>query len=397
MRVTIMRLTLCAIVLTVGLSLEAQVLIAFRSKAVVESGIVTLKEVADIQATNPADRQKLSAVIVGPAPGPDRTMTLEFETVRSRLLSAGVSLAEIQFSGPTTMTLIGPKSSSSDASRDSTRTAARPIPSGSGVQSAIEAAIRRYLTAQGGGQSYAVSARIDAESLATIASAEKRGFEIAGGAPPWTGTQNFTVRFLDPNDVIQRLDVNCEVSLRPSILAAKHALPRGHVVCADDLVWKKSENGEEANCATDPKLVLGMETQQTLRTGQAISYSSLKAIPLVRNGQFVTVTSRRPGMSVQRVMKAKVDGTAGEVIALLTLEDRKTVFARVTGLQEAEVVENGQTISPPADPISTIARIAAPALPKLDQSRMTSPDRTESLEFRVHVNPVQALSVPELY
>ena len=152
---------------------------------------------------------------------------------------------------------------------------------------------------------------------------------------------------------------------------------------------------------------------EALRTGQAIPLDAVKALPLVRNGQFVTVTSRRPGLAVQRVMKARADGVAGEVIALQTLEDRKTVLARVTGLQEAEVIDDsiapttgpkierqtagiaGPAIPPPVTTADALVEATGgPILPVLHQLAAEPVREVPSDRPQVFANPTKALSVP---
>ncbi len=187
------------------------------------------------------------------------------------------------------------------------------------------------------------------------------------------------------------MQVACNVTARPMILAAKAALPRGHVIGPDDLVWKKSASDADAACITNPHELLGHETQQALRVGEPIRRDVVKRLPLVRHGQFVTVSSRRPGLAVQRVMKAKADGAFGEVIAFQTLETHKTVLARVTGLLEADVVDAADAASPKTQLVRN-EQIAGP--PSVPSQESESPAAATNDMPRVHVNPVRPLSVP---
>jgi flagella basal body P-ring formation protein FlgA len=368
----------------------AGVLVAFRDRASVESPLVTLGDVAALHASDPVDAQRLSAVILGPAPADGREGSITFETVRSRLLSAGIDLSEIEFSGPSAVPIAGSKptpTSETSVPRDvGSREASQ-------IEQVVIQAIRRYLAVQSRGETFEVSTTVTADAARLLASAATRGVDVSGGRAPWSGQQTFVLKVLDAQDRVQEVQVACKVTARPSVLAAKAALPRGHVIGPDDLVWKKATNDAEATCATNPQQLLGYETQQSLRAGEPIPRDAVKMLPLVRSGQFVTVSSRRPGLAVQRVMKAKADGALGEVIAFQTLETHKTVLARVTGLLEADIVDSADPS--PKTQIVHAEPVAGPGPPETAVSEKASTVETAAAYMpRVYVNPVRPMSVP---
>jgi len=375
--------------LAAGQVAAAGVLVAFRDKATVASSLVTLGDVAELHAADAADEQRLSAVILGPAPAAGREGSITFETVRSRLLAAGVDLADVEFSGPAIVPI-----SAMNAVPQETTTAHGTLghDAMSRLEQVIVQAIRRYLAVQSAGESFEVSASITADEARLLASAVTRGVDVSGGNAPWPGQQTFILKVIDAHEQVQVVQVTCKVTPRPMVLAAKAALSRGHVIGPDDLVWKKSEGDADAACITNPHELLGHETQQSLRAGEPIRRDAVKTLPLVRNGQFVTVSSRRPGLAVQRVMKAKADGALGEVVAFQTLETRKTVLARVTGLLEADVVDSADPALA-AKPIVHDERIAGPQPEKVSEAHSTIVPATNEMP-RVYVNPVRPMSVP---
>jgi hypothetical protein len=91
-------------------------------------------------------------------------------------------------------------------------------------------------------------------------------------------------------------------------------------------------------------------------------------------------------------MKAKADGAFGEIVAMQTLEDHKTILARITGLLEGDVVEadNASGTKPAHGEIAAqmITPVGYEAAANL--TSMPSPAFTP----RVHVNPTEPLSVP---
>ena len=376
------------VTLAVHQAATAGVLVAFRDQASVGSSLVTLGDIAELHTSDPVDAQRLSAVILGPAPADGRDGSITFETVRSRLLAAGIDLAAVEFSGPATIPITGSKTSPKKASPTHNKLGNDAV---SRIDDVVSRAIRRYLALQSSGEAFEVAPTLTSETARLLASAATRGVDVSGGRAPWSGQQTFLLKVLDAQDHIQEVQVVCKVTARPAVLAAKAPLPRGHVIGPDDLVWKKSTNDTEASCITNPQELLGHETQQALRAGEPIPRDAVKMLPLVRNGQFVTVSSRRPGLAVQRVMKAKADGGLGEVIAFQTLETHKTVLARITGLLEADVVESGDAKSPEMRIVHE-----EPTSPLPNPSEVTSSNVAAAPTYmpRVHVNPVRPMSVP---
>jgi flagella basal body P-ring formation protein FlgA len=57
----------------------------------------------------------------------------------------------------------------------------------------------------------------------------------------------------------------------------------------------------------------------------------------------VTVYVRAPGVQVRTAARSRDTGSQGELISVESLENRQTYFARVTGIQEAEVYARGQS------------------------------------------------------
>jgi len=365
---------------------RADALVAFRPAATIAGSLVTLGDVADVRSTDVVSGQQLPTIILGPAPAAGRETVITFEVVRSRLMAAGVNLSEVEFSGPSSVTVSGAEATPVRPGRRP-----RPQPPAGDVrmraERAVSAAVRRYLASKGVASAVVEFNLPEAEN-AEVSAAESRGFEVTGGDAPWTGPQTFLLRFLDAAEQVREVRIGCVVSQPPLVLAARQALPKGHVLRPDDLVWKRAETDSEACAATDPRQLVGRETQQSIRTGQPIPTDAVRTLPLVRGGQFVTVTSRRPGVAVQRVMKAKDDGGIGELVSLTTLEDRKTVLARVTGLQEAEVVDprggrtalEGQGTAPPEMEVE-------PPPTGIEPAAVYAP--------RVRVNPTRPLSVPD--
>ena len=388
---------------------HGSVIVTLRPTASVSASLVTLGDVAEIRATDPIDAERLAAILVSPAPPTGRDDRLSYVAVRERLLAAGIDLAQVEFAGAVeTVVTFAPES------EKSTRPSPTPARAEAhDVKRAVEEAIVRKLARVTDVTAFTVEAELSEAQTAFLSAAAVRGCDVVGGSPPWRGEQTFVLRVLDGAERLREVRVTCQLRQHPLVLAAKHALPRGHVVQPGDLAWKRVGKDEELGAATNPRQLIGRETRQPIRTGQPIPPDAVRSLPLVRSGQFVTVTSQRPGVSVQRTMKATTDGAHGDVIPLVTLEDRKTVLAKVTGLHEAETVGEGATAGAAPQTVALSAQIEnstdnpplhreprgadGPVLPVLHEERDTPRQIPDPFGDRPRVlaNPIHPQCVSE--
>ena len=367
---------------------DGEVLVAFRAEATVSGGVVTLGDVAELNTADATRAQRLGSIVLGPAPAEGRVSRYDFATVRTRLAAAGANLSELAFSGASTTKVtaaaqntVQPAAVEQVLRRDSGAVRHR-------AKEAVAAAVSRHLAAQAPRLgAVRVEPSVSEADAPLLAAAAVRGFAVSGGAAPFVGSQTFSLRFFNEAEQVREVQVACLVSRKPLVLCALRALPKGHLLQADDLQWQQIDSPGDA--ATEPKLLIGREMLVPLRANQPVPADAVRAVPLVRSGQFVTVTSRKPGIAVQRVMKARGEGAAGELVPMLTLEDHKTILTRVTGVQEAEVVED--TVSPPSRPAAIAT--AAPVLPPPSTAPEIIPAAATDVP-QVRVNGTVALSVP---
>src|SRR5258708_5413931 len=85
-------------------------LIELKESAEVATAIVHLGQVAHIHDDDEKLVERLAAVTLFPAPTVGRTKAVEFETIRTRLVSLGFTLSDIEFSGSSLVTVSGTRS-----------------------------------------------------------------------------------------------------------------------------------------------------------------------------------------------------------------------------------------------------------------------------------------------
>ena len=429
---------------------QANVYLMLREATVSKTALVTLADLADVRGDDPEEVARLGALPLCPAPGDGRETRISYDMIRSRLVASGANLSQIQFGGTVEVRVRGasipapavePGRSRQTAAEKSAQltasstqrvmqtaavaghaaavstAATQAMPTAQGhaaaanapqtqnaqetrrqqLELAVNSALRRHLmlnAPQLG--AFDLKTHLSPAEFSTLELSALGGFDVSGGLSPYTGNQFFLLKFLDAQDRIREISVPCEIQSRPLVLVAARPVPRGRMLEAKDLTWRPLEQESERNSVTDPELLIGKEAVAGLRPGQALSMTDVKGVALVHNGEFVSVASRRPGISVQRTMRAKADGSAGDIIPAQTLEDRRTVLVRVTGRQEAETVEAGtETPAPPE-----IARLTQPATPVTTAAQMPAslsrltPLSGQTLLTPPRTNPVRPLTGP---
>jgi flagella basal body P-ring formation protein FlgA len=168
---------------------------------------------------------------------------------------------------------------------------------------------------------------------------------VRGGQPPWIGPQRFEI-VLDskdrsargPEDARDRFVLDVRVSLPPAIVITTRSLPRGALIRSADVRLHHGRTLDvhnEAYHSIDE--VVGRETTRAIPAEEMIRQSWVRQPLLIRRGEIITVYARSAGIRVRTLARARDDGSLGALIAVESLTDRKGYFARVSGVQEAEV------------------------------------------------------------
>jgi flagella basal body P-ring formation protein FlgA len=134
-----------------------------------------------------------------------------------------------------------------------------------------------------------------------------------------------------------------------AMVVAARVLPRGAVIGPGDVRLERP-NAEDrpVDGFGSIEKVVGHQTTRGIAAGKPLSATSVRPPILVRRGEVVTVYVRSPGIRVRSVARARDDGSLGDLIALESFEDRKTLLARVSGMQEVEIYGRAVRSTPAA-------------------------------------------------
>lgn len=327
--------------------------IRFRAAARVTAPVVRLADVAEVLAADAATAERLGAVELGPAPTPGTRRFLSARDVQDALLLAGANLSEHRWTGSAQIEIV----------RDAPTAAAAPVaerPLGFAEERQTREALSRAVAEYLAGQPQAagpvqVAPRLDVAQVRTLLGATTP-LVIEGGQAPWLGRQALVVAFDSPAGP-QRLAFEADVSPARLAVVTTRPLAKGAIIHPTDVAEVPVDTLPlEADLAVRLDDVVGQQTLRTFAAGQPLDRASIRRPLVVRRGEVVTVYARAAGLSVRTTARARDDGSAGDVVAVESLQTRDTYLARVTGPQTVEVLAAGVAAAEPAAP-------AAAALP----------------------------------
>lgn len=140
------------------------------------------------------------------------------------------------------------------------------------------------------------------------------------GPQSWTVYQSASVRIFD------------------QVLVASRFLTKGTVLSAADL---RSERRElsilPSGYETAPEQLTGKQLRRALTAGAVIAPQAVKAVPMIRQGETVTVVARQGGMEVSSSGVALGDANLGERLRVRNETSHRVVEGTVTGKHRIEV------------------------------------------------------------
>ncbi len=123
------------------------------------------------------------------------------------------------------------------------------------------------------------------------------------------------------------------------VYAAARALPRGHMLTADDIVAQKRDVSRLRSAyVTDAKFLVGQRLKTSILTGDIITASLLVADNYVRRGQTVTLVAKSSGMRISMAGKALSDGGLNQRIRVENLNSGRIVEGIVRSREHVEVL-----------------------------------------------------------
>lgn len=158
---------------------------------------------------------------------------------------------------------------------------------------------------------------------------------LPGGAPT-TGNLSIGVRCTGPRPwtVYQRASVR----IFGDVLVANRFLAAGTVLNrADFRVERRDLTALVGGYETAPENLLGKRLRSAFAAGAVISPNAVKTVPLVRQGEIVTLVVRQAGMEVSSSGTALSDAELGQRVRVRNESSKRVVEGTVTAQRRVEV------------------------------------------------------------
>ena len=138
------------------------------------------------------------------------------------------------------------------------------------------------------------------------------------------------VELVQEGSVVATVAARLEVGVTGPIVLLRHAVARGAVLRADDLVVEERElTGVPSSVVTTLADVVGKETRAALPANAPITLTALASPLLVRRGDVVTIIVETPGMRLSTPGEALEPGAAGAQIRVRNRKSQQEIAAQV--------------------------------------------------------------------
>ena len=367
--------------------------IVLRTEVTCQNEVVTLGDVAVITPYPGEKIDALKNVVLFPLPLAGRNRTVSYREIVDILRTHQIPVGNHAFSGAGQVIVIGvydtgtaTQSTTSRTTGKSSQTAkASPGKSGTIISQEEEMVKNAVLTF--------LRQNVDSEApwQVAVALSQKKQQEIAragqiigiravvpeslvaasdpsvtpnGSNDLWLGRQKFELqceqvsRQTGANPVVA---VEANVSLPPKMVVTRHAIPRGKIITAADVsvnyvqtpvrpenvTTKRTINGVtttrdnktelDPDVATTLEEVVGKTPAKTFGAGMPLMVSQLQMPILVKRAETVSVYVRNDGIVIKTLGIAKQDAKSGDLIAVESIQNKKTFLARAVDLGTVEI------------------------------------------------------------
>ena len=320
--------------------------IRLRASSQCDGTFVTLGDIAVVLTGDSAERSRLEAIELLPAPIGSKRRYLSVREVQDLLMLHGENLKTHRFSGASKITISAVLTRTKKETRlgaTATRRAKEKL------TEAIRAYLQKYVSADAPWK-IELSEIDDAAGRQVV---DARAINITGGRAPWIGSKHFTASV--PTVHGQRsFPVYAQLSREKLAVVAIRSISRGEVVSSHDVRLEAvgEVSGKNQPCRTIEEVV-GKEASRTLAANRVVMADSIRTIVLVRRGEVVTVTAQSGSVVIKTQARAKESGGEGDLIRVQSPIDRKEFFARVTNIGECEVFARSAKVLPTPEPIRT--------------------------------------------
>ena len=304
------------------------------SDARTSGSVVRLGDVADILNGGDDVTQALAQIELAPAPAAGKQRTISVREIQDTLERRGLNMLNIRLSGASQVNVV----SYNEQVKAPAKSKTLPLSSMQVAQRTIADSIVRHLQeANAASDPWTVTVELtDAQAQAALA--DIHHIEASGGQEPWYGKQTFQIAIRTDKGPAA-FSVEAKVTIPSSVVVTTKPVPRGAILDAADVTLQRVQPGTQTDDAFDSiDDVVGREAVKAMAPGQIIDPQYVRTPLLVKRGSVVTVYVQSPGVKIRTNGRARDNGSQGDTVTIESLLDRKSFEARVTGIDQVEVI-----------------------------------------------------------
>lgn len=299
---------------------EEPVRCVVRSQASVTGNTFRVSDVAECAGGPAALRQRILTTEVGRTPSPGQEFKIDPDWLLVRLRREGIDPRQVVWEGPRTLTVTA---------------ASRRI-----EKEAFEKAFRDFVLQRVPWAPESVRiANVQAKEDVVVPAGEVR-LEVE---PPRSlkllGRLMLAVRVNVDGRPAQRVWVTGEVQAGTRVWVLERPVLRGHLFTAADL------HQVEMNLASAPpgivqdlREIVGKRARRPIAGRVPIQKEWLERAPLVRRGDIVTLKAESETLLVTTFGVVRSDGALGDLVEVINLSSRKSVYGRVIDPRTVQVL-----------------------------------------------------------
>jgi flagellar basal body P-ring formation protein FlgA len=294
--------------------------------------VVTLGDVAEIGSADTVQTARMAAIELFPTPSAQEPRIVKVREIQDLLMLRGVNLTEHRFCGSSEVTIQAivarPRATASKSvsTTEIQRTKRR-----------IGENLLKYLSEHAAApQAWSLDFALTEDQARALAD-PARPISIAGGCSPWTGSQRFELT-VGGKQQAARVTIDANVGIIAPVVVALRPLVRGAVIREGDVELRQPAAAEKNTAALRTvDDAVGHELIRSVPAGSAVVSDCLRAPLAVHRGEVVTVYAQSGAIRIRTNARAHDEGSVGELVAVESMLNRNTYYARVSGVREVEV------------------------------------------------------------
>ncbi len=287
------------------------VTVTVQEKTEVGQEHVRLGDVAHISGGDHKFVRRLGDLIVGKAPLPGKTRSLNERSIKLRLKQSGIDTGQIRLVVPGKAVI----------SRSSITISKEKI---AGI---VAEYIRKKSLSSGDGTT--VKNIIVQKDLVvpkgkiTYRIMNKKQYTSSGRTAVYV---DFTV----DGYFHKKIRALVDIERLADVVVTSRPLGRHKIITKEDIYVKRTDISKlQVNIINDPEKVIGRRTKRSIDPATVLRTDLVELPPIVKRGDVVTIIAEAGGMRITALGKIKKKGHKGERLKVINLNSKKEIYARV--------------------------------------------------------------------